>query len=193
MCSVHCAWSSAAMSLWKASLFSIPYESVEWQGFLSISLHFLKVGKSIFLSISSSLSLSWWYCKELDPLCQWTCSGHLRAGHNNHVSFWAHWQVCSAAGWFLKVARPVHVLWVMSQQGIHVITLNTVVTVLPLLEVPCMISRTILNSACAGVIPVAADHFGIGLCFQLFLLCFQLLIAQLAVEILSFKAFDVLN
>lgn len=113
--------------------------------------------------------------------CQWTCAGHLRAGHNNHVSFWVHWQVCSAAGWFLKVARPVHVLWVMSQQGIHVITLNTVVKVLPLLEVPCMISRTILNSACAGVISVAADHFGIGLCFQLFLLCFQLLIAQLAV------------
>lgn len=56
-----------------------------------------------------------------------------------------------------------------------------------------MISRSILNSACAGVVLVVDDHFGIGLCFQLFLLYFQLLNAQLAVEILSFKAFGVLN
>lgn len=158
----------------------------------SISLHFLRVGKGIFISISSA-SVCLGDLAKNSILC---VSGLVLSiselGTATTLISWAHWQVCSAAGSFLKVARPVDVLSVMPQQGVHVTTFKHNSVSIILLEVPCMISRTLLNSASAGVILVVDDHFGIGLCFQLFL-CFQLLIAQLAVEILSFKVFDVLN
>lgn len=54
-------------------------------------------------------------------------------------------------------------------------------------------SKTTLKSAHANVISVVDNNFGAGHCFQLFPLYFQLLNSHLAVEILIFKAFDVLN
>lgn len=131
-------------------------------------------------------------CKELDPVCQWACAGHLRAGHSSHSHFLGMWAglFCS---WFILEGGQAHsCASVMSQQGAHVTVFTHSSVSTPFARITLHDIQNYTELCCAGVILVIADHFGIGLCFQLFLLCFQLLIAQLAVEILSFKEFDVL-
>lgn len=91
------------------------------------------------------------------------------------------------------MARPVHIFSVVPHRGINVIIINYNSIILSFLEIPCIMSKTTLKSAPANVISVVDNNFGAGHCFQLFPLYFQLLNSHLAVEILIFKAFDVLN
>lgn len=86
----------------------------------SINLHVLWLDKGIFLIISFSLSLSWWFAKSLILCVSGLVLGIWELDTAATVISWARGQVCSAAGSFSKVARPIQVLSVMSQQDAHV-------------------------------------------------------------------------
>lgn len=113
--------SPAAMSLCKAPPFSRPCESVDRQGFPStfISYGWTKVFSSSFPPASVCLGD---LAKSLILCLSGLVLGVWELDTATTLISWARWQVCSAAGSFLKVARPIHVLSVMSQQGAHAIT-----------------------------------------------------------------------